>query len=159
MTTDTIAPAIIIAELPEVFDPRWSRLPGITVAGNRITIDAAQYFFRFDSASWLVCDWGRVRAELLPAEESTEMALEQTPGTATCRASPYVHATATDYLAALPRSSVDVLLSVFGAFSFTDQPGILLTWTAYALKPGGRLVVVLRTHETRDYVLVLRKGT
>lgn len=61
------APPVISVELPEAFDPRWARLPGIEVHGKGITIDPAKYFFRFDSASWLVCDWEHVRAELLDA--------------------------------------------------------------------------------------------
>src|SRR6202035_2729679 len=71
------APPAISVELPEPFDPRWARLPGITIDGRRITIDPAAYFFRFSSASWLVCDWDTVRTQLLEMEESTETALEQ----------------------------------------------------------------------------------
>jgi hypothetical protein len=71
------APPVISIELPEPFDARWSRLPGITVEGYVITIDPAQYFFRFDSSSWLVCDWDGVREELLDLTESTDTALEQ----------------------------------------------------------------------------------
>ncbi|MFB6441718.1 hypothetical protein ACFCVY_33920 [Streptomyces sp. NPDC056411] len=73
----TIDTAIIRAELPEAFDPRWSRLPGIQVDGRRISIDPAQYFFRFESHSWLVADWELVRSQLLEADETTESAVEQ----------------------------------------------------------------------------------
>jgi hypothetical protein len=73
-TADTTA---IPVELPEAFDPRWKRLPGIDVSGTRITIDPSAYFFRFDSASWRVCDWKTVRRDLLPVEETGEAALEQ----------------------------------------------------------------------------------
>lgn len=73
-TIDTTA---ISVELPEAFDPRWSRLPGITVDGKRITIDPAQYFFRFESHTWLVADWELVESQLLPAEETTGSAVEQ----------------------------------------------------------------------------------
>jgi hypothetical protein len=69
--------ASISVELPEPFDPRWARLPGIAVDDRRITIDPATYFFRFRSASWLVCDWDIVRTEFLDAQESRETALEQ----------------------------------------------------------------------------------
>lgn len=82
MTTITkpsvTAPAVITVELPEAFDPRWARLPGITVEGRRISINPAEYFFRFGSASWLICDWETVCGELLEAEESGQTALEQT---------------------------------------------------------------------------------
>lgn len=64
-------------ELPEAFDPRWNRLPGVTVDGRRLAVDPAEYFFRFESDSWLLCDWQRVRDELLGAAESTDTALEQ----------------------------------------------------------------------------------
>lgn len=73
----TTAVPVISVELPEPFDVRWSRLPGITIDGRVITINPAQYFFRFDSSSWLVCDWDGVREELLDLTESTETALEQ----------------------------------------------------------------------------------
>jgi hypothetical protein len=75
--TTTTAPAAISVELPEPFDPRWARLPGITVDGRRVTIDPAAYFFRFNSASWLVCDWDTVRTGILDTQETSETALEQ----------------------------------------------------------------------------------
>jgi hypothetical protein len=75
MTTTTMA--TISVELPEPFDPRWARLPGITISGRRIMIDPAKYFFRFDSAAWLVCDWDTVRTEFLDTQESAGTALEQ----------------------------------------------------------------------------------
>lgn len=73
-TIDTTA---ITVELPEAFDPRWSRLSGIRVDGRRISIDPVQYFFRFESNSWLVADWELVRTQLLEADETTESAVEQ----------------------------------------------------------------------------------
>lgn len=73
----TTATTAISVELPEAFDPRWARLPGITTDGRCLTIDPADYFFRFDSASWLVCDWDTVRAEFLDVQETAETALEQ----------------------------------------------------------------------------------
>lgn len=73
-TIDTTA---ITVELPEAFDPRWSRLPGVQVDGRRITIDPAEYFFRFESNTWLVADWELVKAQLLDVEETTESAVEQ----------------------------------------------------------------------------------
>ncbi|MGV9984738.1 hypothetical protein ACWDUY_11800, partial [Streptomyces olivaceus] len=73
-TIDTTA---ITAVLPEAFDERWSRLPGIQVDGRRITIDPAEYFFRFESNTWLVADWELVKSRLLHVEETTESAVEQ----------------------------------------------------------------------------------
>lgn len=75
--TTTAPPTTISVELAEQFDPRWARLPGITIDGRTITIDPAAYFFRFSSASWLVCDWDTVRVQFLDTRESGEIALEQ----------------------------------------------------------------------------------
>ncbi|MFG2386379.1 hypothetical protein [Streptomyces avermitilis] len=73
-TIDTEAITVV---LPEAFDERWSRLPGIQVDGRRITIDPAEYFFRFESHTWLVADWELVKSRLLDVEETTESAVEQ----------------------------------------------------------------------------------
>ncbi|WP_331448571.1 hypothetical protein [Streptomyces prasinus] len=73
----TIDTATITVELPTAFDPRWSRLPGIHVDGRRITIDPAEYFFRFESNTWLVADWELVKSQLLGVDETAESAVEQ----------------------------------------------------------------------------------
>lgn len=73
----TTAPPTISVELPELFDPRWARLPGIAIDGKTITIDPAAYFFRFDAASWLVCEWDTVSTQFLDTQESSQTALEQ----------------------------------------------------------------------------------
>jgi hypothetical protein len=67
----------ITAVLPGQVDPRWSRLPGVSVDGPAVTISPADYFFRFDSRSWLVADWEAVRDCLLPVTETAEEAIEQ----------------------------------------------------------------------------------
>jgi hypothetical protein len=72
----TIAPPVIRATLPAPLDPRWSRLPGLEVDGSTLTL-APDYWFRFESQSWIVCDWPGVRDELLPVTESGDQALEQ----------------------------------------------------------------------------------
>jgi hypothetical protein len=72
----TTAPPVIQATLPEPLDPRWSRLPGLEVEGNVLTL-APEYWFRFESPSWLVCDWAAVRDDLLPVAETSDQALEQ----------------------------------------------------------------------------------
>lgn len=77
MSTPTTAPALIKAELPGTVDPRWSRLPGIEVDGTTVTINPADYFFRFDDSSWLVADWAAVRDGLLPIDETAEETIEQ----------------------------------------------------------------------------------
>ncbi|UWE12860.1 hypothetical protein [Actinacidiphila bryophytorum] len=76
MTTTADATTITV-ELPEAFDARWNRLPGITVDGTRITIDPAEYFFRFENNSWLVIDWQTVEEGLLAADETETSAVEQ----------------------------------------------------------------------------------
>ncbi|MCX4664839.1 hypothetical protein [Streptomyces uncialis] len=73
-TIDTTA---ITVELPEAFDPRWSRLPGLQVEGRRLTVDPAAYFFRFESNTWLVADWELVESRLLGLDETTESTVEQ----------------------------------------------------------------------------------
>jgi hypothetical protein len=76
-TIDTATATAITVELPEAFDDRWSRLPGIQVEGRRITIDPAEYFFRFESNTWLVADWQLIKSQLLDVDETTESAVEQ----------------------------------------------------------------------------------
>lgn len=73
----TITAGTIIADLPTAFDPRWSRLPGIKVDDHRISIDPSEYFFRFESHTWLFTEWELTRTRLLPIEETTEAAVEQ----------------------------------------------------------------------------------
>jgi hypothetical protein len=73
----TTAPPAIRATLPGPLDPRWSRLTGLEVEGSVITL-APDYWFRFESQSWLICDWAAVRDDLLPAAETESQALEQT---------------------------------------------------------------------------------
>ncbi|MET9097195.1 hypothetical protein ABZX72_34525 [Streptomyces cyaneofuscatus] len=68
---------LITVDLPVSFDTGWNRLPGIQVEGRRLTLDPQQYFFRFESHTWLVTEWERVEKELLPVEETTTSAVEQ----------------------------------------------------------------------------------
>ena len=75
--TSIAAPPLVTVELPEAFDARWNRVPGISVSGRRISLDPSQYFFRFDSASWLLCDWEDVKRDVLPSDETRDTALEQ----------------------------------------------------------------------------------
>ncbi|MFF8960425.1 hypothetical protein [Streptomyces sp. NPDC014894] len=68
---------IVTVELPAAFDPGWNRLPGLKVDGRCISVDPDEYFFRFESHTWLVADWKLVKSELLPAEETAASAVEQ----------------------------------------------------------------------------------
>ena len=71
----TAAP--IVVQLPERIDPRWSRLPGVRVDGHTVTVDPAEYFFRFDSNTWRVVGWELVHDHLLGVRETGAKALEQ----------------------------------------------------------------------------------
>lgn len=73
----TAVQEIIRAEMPEPFHFGWNRITGVTVDGNTLTIDPAKYFFRYESPTWFLCDWNNVARNLLGAQESTEVALEQ----------------------------------------------------------------------------------
>jgi hypothetical protein len=77
VTTNVVVSDLVTVEMPEAFDPRWNRIPGITVDGVTVTIDPAEYFFRFENSTWLLCDWATVKAELLGVDESADTALEQ----------------------------------------------------------------------------------
>ncbi len=67
-------------------------------------------------------------------------------------------ADAVRYLDVLPAGSVDACLSIFGAFSFTDQPARLLEAAARALRQGGLLAVTLRADTNHDtFVLLTRR--
>jgi SAM-dependent methyltransferase len=68
----------------------------------------------------------------------------------------FVLADAVGHLTSLAPASVDVCLSIFGAFSFTD-PLPLLSATSRALRPGGLLALTLRVDDHRDRVIVLRR--
>ena len=63
---------------------------------------------------------------------------------------------AAEQLADFAPGSIELCVSIFGAFSFTD-PRPLLTATARVLRPGGRLAVTLREDETRDRVIILTR--
>jgi SAM-dependent methyltransferase len=72
---------------------------------------------------------------------------------------PGMHFVLTDartYLKATAPGSVDLVLSIFGAFSFTD-PLPLLTDVARVLRPGGQLAITLRADDRHDTVVVLRR--
>jgi hypothetical protein len=80
MTTSTAqrpARTAITVELPEAFTPTWNRIDGITVIGTHIAIDPQEYFFRYESPVWIVCDWPQVVEGLLGATDTTERTVEQ----------------------------------------------------------------------------------
>lgn len=59
------------------FSSGWNRIPGLTVDGDTLVIDPAEYFFLFESPAWTLCDWQKVRDELLDTTETTVQATEQ----------------------------------------------------------------------------------
>lgn len=67
----------ISVELPEAFDVRWNRIPGITVNGHRVTVDPEKYFFKLNRHSWLVIPWAEVERDMLGVTETDDKALEQ----------------------------------------------------------------------------------
>ena len=77
MAATVRAPSVISVELPEAFDPRWNRIPGITIDGNRVTVDPEKYFFKLNDFSWLVIDWSDVVRDMLDAAETPDESLEQ----------------------------------------------------------------------------------
>lgn len=68
----------------------------------------------------------------------------------------FIEAEASTYLRTRPPASIDLCLSIFGAFSFS-HPAALAAGAAHALRPGGLLAATFRETETTDLVLVLRR--
>jgi SAM-dependent methyltransferase len=68
----------------------------------------------------------------------------------------FILADAHRYLSTAAPGSADLVLSIFGVFSFTD-PRPVLAGTARILRPGGLLAVTLRADEHHDTVVVLRR--
>jgi SAM-dependent methyltransferase len=68
----------------------------------------------------------------------------------------FQHADAASHLRGLPPGSVDVCLSIFGAFSFSDLRALLAA-SAVALRPGGLLLITLRADDRHDQLILLRR--
>lgn len=75
--TTEARPDRITVELPEAFHLGWNRLDGVTVDGSRLSIDPERYFYRYESPRWVLCDWHRVRADLVEVAETPDTAAEQ----------------------------------------------------------------------------------
>ena len=67
-----------------------------------------------------------------------------------------IQADAASYLTALPVASVDICISIFGAFSFSP-PGPLLEAAAHALRPSGLLAITLRASDHHDAIVILAR--
>lgn len=68
----------------------------------------------------------------------------------------FILADAIDYLTSTKQASIDICLSIFGAFSFAD-PTSLLTAADRAIRPGGLLAITLRVDDHHDSVIVLHR--
>lgn len=68
----------------------------------------------------------------------------------------FTHAEARHFLEASAPKSADIVLSIFGAFSFTD-PLPLLAAAARILRPAGLLAMTLRADDDHDAIVVLRR--
>jgi SAM-dependent methyltransferase len=68
----------------------------------------------------------------------------------------FIHADAHRYLTAAEAGSANLVLSTFGAFSFTN-PLPLLNAAARIPRPCGRLAITLRAGDHNDTVVVLRR--
>lgn len=77
MTTGTTTPALIEVTMPLPFSEGWGRLDGVMVDGTTLRIDPADYFYRYENPTWLLCGWDEVRGNLLDATETSDVALEQ----------------------------------------------------------------------------------
>jgi hypothetical protein len=76
-TTATAVSALITTTLPKPFTSGWNRIDGITIDGRTLTVDPDAYFFRYESPSWILVPFEKVTADLLPAVETTQIAVEQ----------------------------------------------------------------------------------
>lgn len=72
----TIESSAIRAEIP--LSEGWNKIDGFSVENGAVIIDPVQYFFRYETPEWLICDWASVQADLLPLQENEDQALEQT---------------------------------------------------------------------------------
>ncbi|MEU3166909.1 class I SAM-dependent methyltransferase [Streptosporangium sp. NPDC006930] len=72
----------------------------------------------------------------------------------------FIRTDAAAYLRSRPPESIDLCLSIFGAFSFVERADLrpLLTAAACALRHGGRLALTLRATDTTDLVLIYTRS-
>lgn len=67
----------IKVDLGIAFTKEWERIQGVTIDGTTLVIDPDKFFFEYRNPSWLICDWQRVRDELLTVKETEEITIEQ----------------------------------------------------------------------------------
>jgi hypothetical protein len=56
----TMVQATLHADLDAPLWPGWNKLPGIRVTDRHVEIRTEEYFYRYESPSWLICDWVRL---------------------------------------------------------------------------------------------------
>lgn len=61
----------------EDWSPGWNMVPGVSVSGQHIEIEPAQYFFRYENPSWRIASWSDVERVVIPFEETSNITLEQ----------------------------------------------------------------------------------
>lgn len=112
----------------------------------------------------LGCGSGHNLAHLVAHHGAIGIGVDHDPAKITRARSGYGHlpgirftlAEAHHYLNATMPASADLVLSIFGAFSFTN-PLTLLTATARILRPGGLLAMTLHADALHDAVVLLRR--
>jgi SAM-dependent methyltransferase len=142
--------------IPNRFE--WTRVPGIG-PGPETLGD-----LRGRTVVEIGCGSGHNLAHLVVHRGARGIGIDHDPAKIGRATSFYGHLTGIDFhladaadkLNALPPSSVDVCLSIFGALSFSD-PGPILSATARALKPTALLALTLRADEHHDHVLILSR--
>jgi SAM-dependent methyltransferase len=136
----------------------WTRQPGV---GPGIAI-----LGRLSGATVLEagCGSGHNLAYLVSCHGASGIGIDDDPAKISRALARYGHlpgirfacADACGFLNAAEPGSADLVLSIFGAFSFTD-PLPLLTATARVLRTGGLLAMTLRADDHHDTVIALRR--
>lgn len=142
--------------IPNRFE--WTRVPG-TGPGSEMLGD-----LRGRTVVEIGCGSGHNLAHLVLHRGARGIGIDRDPAKIERATRFYGHLTGVEFhladaaykLNALPPSSVDVCLSIFGALSFSD-PGPILSATARALKPKGLLALTLRADDDHDKVLILSR--
>jgi len=136
----------------------WTRQPGI---GPGLAILGE---LRGQTVVEVGCGGGHNLAHLVYHHGATGIGVDHDPEKITRARLAYNHllrirftlADAIDHLAATKQASIDICLSIFGAFSFADTTS-LFTVAGQAIRPGGLLTVTIRADDHHDRVIVLRR--
>ncbi|MGH3776367.1 MAG: class I SAM-dependent methyltransferase [Pseudonocardiaceae bacterium] len=136
----------------------WTRQPGI---GPGLAILGE---LRGQTVVEVGCGGGHNLAHLVYHHDATGIGVDHDAQKITRARRAYSHlprirftlADAADHLASTKPASIDICLSIFGAFSFAD-PISLLTTASRAIRPGGLLAMTLRVDAHHDNVIVLRR--